>query len=497
MSGENKIVNQENVSLIDEYEAIFDELRDPLFIVEVDSEGTFKFLKNNEAHQNLTGLSPEKIKGKIPHELFNKETADHIAIKLAECFKLKENIVFEVLFDLPEGSANYFVKLIPILNNNEVVKIAGLIRDDSESKQTREELKKSEEKFRLYTEKAPVGLMVVDSNGKYIDANPTMCEMTGYSMEEILQTDIYNAVPEEALPYVESIFEEEKEKGVSEGEMWALRKDGQKVWFYVNAAKIDEDMYLASHIDITERKEAEEELAKANEELREAVERKNEFFGILSHELRNPLAAITMALTQLNRYNPEQRQFQKAKEIINRQVSRLTRLIDDLLTVTRIARNQIILNKENLELNNLLSQTVEDYQAMFQEKNIDLNLQLAPNEIYVYGDPDRLSQVIGNLLHNASKFTEEGGYTKVSIENCNSRHKAIIRVEDNGKGITSDIRPLLFEPFTRGDLSSSDLGLGLALVKGVVELHQGSVDVYSEGEGKGSIFTINLPINVS
>jgi len=251
---------------------------------------------------------------------------------------------------------------------------------------------------------------------------------------------------------------------------------------------------VASALDITYLKQTEDDLARAYEELRIVDRRKSEFLGILAHELRNPLATIIMALPQLD--SSEEKQLKKARDIIYRQTSQLSRLVEELLAITRIAQNKIVLQKKKTELNHLINQVIEDYRSKFQEKGVALMFKPAPEDIHLEADPERLFQVVGNLLNNAYKYTEKGGYTEVSITRdpgYQQGSKAVIQVKDSGVGICSEMLPELFEPFTQGNCSNSDLGLGLALVKALTELHHGSVEAHSEGQGKGSTFIVYLP----
>ena len=265
------------------------------------------------------------------------------------------------------------------------------------------------------------------------------------------------------------------------------------------------DLLARQAADLIERKQAEEALKKSEERYRALAaelcamsRRKDEFLGILSHEIRNPLASIVVCLSLLDRAAPGGEQARQAREILGRQALQLSRLVDDLLDVTRITQNRIILQKEPVELNKLVHRITEDYLAFFLEKGVALEEIPAPNKLYVLADPARLSQIIGNLLHNAVKFTEKGGYARVTLTGDELRQCAVIRVEDSGIGMEQDLLKNLFMPFMQADTtldhSSGGLGLGLALVRGLTQLHGGTVSAHSDGDGKGSVFTISLPI---
>lgn len=269
---------------------------------------------------------------------------------------------------------------------------------------------------------------------------------------------------------------------------------------------------IASFADITALKRAEREsrlmeeaLRKSEErcvhlegELRRAESRQDEYLGILSHEIRNPLASIMMSISLLDRAAPGSEQAGRAREIMTRQAAHLTRLVDDLLDVTRISGNRIVLQNTAFELNEFVLRAVEDHQDLFRGKGIALAAGPASDALYVEADPARLTQVLGNLLQNAAKFTPSGGYTRVIVSGDESTQSAVIRVEDSGIGMDPDMLKNVFLPFKQADRSldrkRGGLGLGLALVKGLVELHGGSVSVHSCGQGKGSVFIVRLPL---
>lgn len=235
------------------------------------------------------------------------------------------------------------------------------------------------------------------------------------------------------------------------------------------------------------------------QELSEADRRKNEFLGVLSHELRNPLASIQSSLALLDRSTPGGEQAKKAKDVIKRQTSQLSRMVDDLLDITRITQNKIKLQKQTIELNKLVRRTLEDYQLLFAQKKVCLEAEYTPSEIMVNVDETRLTQVVGNLLHNAVKFTNSGGTTRVCIERDNLHKQAVIRITDSGTGIESKMLSCIFQPFMQADMAldrrHGGLGLGLALVKGLVEMHGGNVNVLSAGLGKGSEFSVRIPFD--
>jgi len=235
--------------------------------------------------------------------------------------------------------------------------------------------------------------------------------------------------------------------------------------------------------------------------LEEGDRRKNDFLAMLSHELRNPLAPIRSSLYVLNHTAPGSGQALRAQSIIDRQVAHLTRLVDELLDVTRISRGKIQLQTELLDLADVARRVVEDYRPAFVSGELELQVAIPEEAVWVDGDRTRLSQVIGNLLQNAQKFTSAGGAVSLSVEANSYLRQAVVRVRDTGAGIAREMLPRIFEPFTQADTtldrSKGGLGLGLALVKGLVEMHGGTVSVSSPGLGRGAEFTVRLPIQAA
>jgi signal transduction histidine kinase/response regulator RpfG family c-di-GMP phosphodiesterase len=232
--------------------------------------------------------------------------------------------------------------------------------------------------------------------------------------------------------------------------------------------------------------------------LEEADRRKDQFLAMLSHELRNPLAPIRNSLYILDRAKPGGEQARRAQSVIDRQVGHLTRLVDDLLDVTRISRGKIRLQRERLDLSDLVRRAVEDYRDAFTQNQLTLGLSRPKGALWVNADPTRIAQVVGNLLNNACKFTPAGGKTTVSLERNAGLGQAVLKVRDTGIGIAPEMLPHLFEAFAQADTtldrSSGGLGLGLTMVKGMVEMHGGTVSAESPGLGEGTEFMVRLPM---
>ena len=240
------------------------------------------------------------------------------------------------------------------------------------------------------------------------------------------------------------------------------------------------------------------ESRQTSQALQEAHQRKDEFLAMLAHELRNPLAPVRNAVEILRLQGLSETDVEQAREIISRQVSHMARLVDDLLDVARIARGKVRIRTEPCNLADILRQTTEDYRPTLAAAGISLQLEIVDQKIPILGDPVRLAQVVGNLLHNVRKFTPEGGRVDVRVERDLEHHLAIVVVHDTGTGMNESVINRLFEPFSQADQTfdrdKGGLGLGLALVKGLIELHSGTVIAESAGQGLGSTFTLRLPL---
>lgn len=239
-----------------------------------------------------------------------------------------------------------------------------------------------------------------------------------------------------------------------------------------------------------------QQLENAVAALRDADRRKDEFLGMLSHELRNPLAPIRTAIFLLARVDPQSESASRARQVIQRQTDHLTRLIDDLLDVTRIARGKITLRREPVNMIDVVRRAADDHRSMLATQGLKFRINIPQETLWVEGDRTRIAQVVGNLLQNAAKFTPAEG--EVSLALTPMASSIALSVHDTGGGIEPEMLPHVFEPFVQSEKSlarsGGGLGLGLALVKGIVELHGGTVRAISRGLGLGAEFIVTLPL---
>ncbi len=278
-------------------------------------------------------------------------------------------------------------------------------------------------------------------------------------------------------------------------------KDGRRIPVSLTVSPIHDDkgrVVGASKIarDISERRRAEETLRATEDALRAAHRRKDEFMALLAHELRNPLAPIRYALATSRKHGATAEQRERAQEIIERQVTHMSRLLDDLLNVARITRGTLELRVTTLEFTSVLGTAIEAARPFLDAKQHSLSVELPSEAPRINADPIRLAQVFSNLLINAAKYTDPGG--KIRIVASLEGNMLVVAIRDTGIGISQEMMPRLFEMFTQAqdalDRSQGGLGLGLALVRGIVQLHGGSVSAHSEGENRGSEFTVRLPL---
>jgi two-component system, sensor histidine kinase len=236
-----------------------------------------------------------------------------------------------------------------------------------------------------------------------------------------------------------------------------------------------------------------EEQRRINRDLEQADRQKNEFLAMLGHELRNPLAPVLIALELMRLQGLKDERLERARAAAERQVRHLTRLVDDLLDISRIERGKIELQRSARDMREVVSQAVETAQPFIDEKQHELVTELPNEPLVVHADSVRLVQVVGNLLHNAARYTESGGSLRVSLER--SGGEAVVRVADSGQGIESALLEKVFDIFVQARRGGQGLGLGLTLVKRLVELHGGTVRAESAGKGLGSTFEVRVPLS--
>jgi PAS domain S-box-containing protein len=363
-------------------------------------------------------------------------------------------------------------------------------------------------KFQAFFQQGALFAGIMDLDGTLLEANRLSLEGCGYTREDVVGRPFWDgpwwSPSPRLVEQVKAAWAQAAAGEAYRAEMPYFMANGIERLADVSILPIKDDtgrvLFLApTGVDITERKRAEADREKFARDLSDADRRKNEFLAMLAHELRNPLAPIANAARALrlaDGHDPEA--LRSASQTLDRQVAQMARLVDDLLDMSRITRGKIALRRERIELAPVVHQAVEAVRALYNSMNHELSVRLPPAPIYLEADPARLAQVIANLLNNACKFTDRGGHVVLSVSRDGD--EAVIRVSDDGIGIAAEHLPRLFDMFAQVDTSlerSRDgLGIGLTLVQSLVELHGGAVCAHSEGIGRGSEFTVRLPLLV-
>jgi len=372
----------------------------------------------------------------------------------------------------------------------------------AERERAEEKISEAGKKFRAIFDGAFDGMLLADmENKKFIDGNRAICEMLGYSLPEIKELGVTDIHPEEDLPYVIEQFEKQARKEVSvAGSLPVKRKDGSIFYADVSSAPIaisGKDYLLGMFHDVTERRQSERALKDYALKVEEANQNKTQYVSDVSHELRTPLASIkgyTSTVRSDKEMDPATRE--EFLKIVEEESDRLSRIIDDLLDLSRIESGRIKLKKENIDLAKIISKSVETIKKQAEEKHLELKTELPEGRLYVLADSDKMTQVIVNLLGNAIKYTKEGGAT---ISARREDGYVVVEVADTGIGIDQDDLSKVFEKFQRIEkpgIEEKGTGLGLSIVKAIVEIHGGKIFVESE-LGKGSKFGFSLPACLS
>ena len=375
-------------------------------------------------------------------------------------------------------------------------------QDISERKRTERALSESDERYRAATAAVSDLIWTNNADGLMQGEQRGWGDFTGQSRDEYQGYGWSKAVhPDDAQPTIDEWNRAVAEKRVFVFEHRVRRRDGQWRLCSIRAVPIltaegTVREWVGVHTDITERKRDEERLRQLAAELSEAHHRKDEFLATLAHELRNPLAPIRTGLQLMKLAGPQNAE--KVHSMMDRQVTQLVRLIDDLMDVTRISLGKFELRKERVQLADVLNSALETSRPLIERMGHQLTITLPKQSLIVDADMTRLAQVFLNLLNNAAKYSDPGGHIHMNVERQGS--EAVVTVKDTGIGIAADQLPRIFEMFTQLDhsleKSQGGLGIGLTLVKTLVEMHGGRVEARSEGPGKGSEFVMRLPVAV-
>jgi len=386
------------------------------------------------------------------------------------------------------------IGLSPIAAAEGILVLASIV-DISERKRLEASLREREARYSLLAENVPEILYTADPNGHYDYLNQRHYTFTGQTPEKALGEGWLDAVHPEDQARMQARWRESVTQGVPFDTEFRLRHhDGTYKWFCNHSIPIRDDQdqiikWFGVTADVHDQKRAQEALL-------EMDRRKNEFLAMLAHELRNPLAPIRNAVQVMRKLGPLEARLQWVRDVIERQVMHLTRLVDELLDVSRITQGKMQLHLQTVELAEVVTDAIETARPLMEARQHRLTLILPPEPVRLMADPSRLVQILENLLSNAAKYTPNGGTIELAVERADAG--VVLRVKDTGIGMAADLLSRVFEPFVQAEQSldrpGGGLGIGLTLVRRLVELHGGRVEAHSEGVGKGSEFVVRLPV---
>ncbi len=411
-----------------------------------------------------------------------------------------------------EGDGSYITEFRIVLKDGSIRWLAGrgrVLRDDagrpvrihgvnfdiSGRKHDEENLQRSENQFRALAESIPQLAWMAEPDGHIFWYNKRWFDFTGTTLESMQGWGWQSVHDPDHLPEVMERWRTSLEQGVPFEMAFPLRgADGRFRTFLTRVLPVKNEQgavvrWFGTNTDIETQKQAEEDLKRASRH-------KDEFLAMLAHELRNPLSPIRNAVHLLKFAAPSDPTLAGARDMIDRQVTHLVRLVDDLLDVSRITRGKIELRQELVDLDVIVESAVESARPLIDARRHHLEISLPSEPVVVVADPTRLAQVVLNLLNNSAKYTADQGRIRLSVERQDDQ--AVIRVRDNGMGIAPELLPRVFELFTQAertlDRSQGGLGIGLTIVRRLVEMQGGSVEAHSEGPGRGCEFVVKLPV---
>ena len=457
----------------------------------------------NMGAARLYGYSPEEAIGRHASFLYPPGRKDEIDGFMRQVRAGLPGEPIETQRLRKDGSlVDVSVTFSPIRDSTmSVVGISGISRDITQLVRARQEIAEREERIRLLLDSTAEAIYGIDLSGVCIFCNSSCARLLGYESPAALVGKqmhplIHHTKPDgtPSSPERSPIYEAmRRREGTHVDDEVIWRADGTsfpaEYWSHPILRNDEVIGAVVTFLDVTERRKAEQEIL-------EGVQRREQFLAMLSHELRNPLAAILSATRVLEAASRADEACQEAGQVVTRQANHMSRLLDDLLDVARITRGRITLRNEVVDLRDTARSAIEALGPFMAERKTNLTVDMPDEPILVLGDGTRLQQVQANLLSNASKYSPEGAGVTFAL--ARDGDEAVIRVWDNGQGIEPEMLPRIFDLFVQGEQSlarsQGGLGIGLTLLRSLVELHHGRVDAQSEGAGRGSTFTVTLPL---
>ncbi len=470
-----------------------------------------RYVRVNEALAGMHGKRPEEIVGRTLHEMVPTMAAmlEPLYRRVMESGAPLLNLeVSGETSAAPGEQCHWLVNYYPVRNpQGQVLGVGAAAVEMTDRIRVRQALQASEARLGGIIGSAMDAIITVDARHRITLFNAAAERMFRCSAASALGEPVERFIPERFRRMHAGHVMAFEEKGETSrslrslGTLTALRADGEEFPIEAAISQVEvggERFFTVILRDVTDRLALEAELRERVKDLALAAQRKDEFLAMLAHELRNPLGAISNALHVIQQPHAPEAARQRALQVFQRQIGHQSRMVDDLLDVSRLTRGLVEIRSERLDLVSLVRDTAEDYRESLDREGLGFSLDLPVRTLWVEGDPTRLSQVLGNLMSNAMKFTQTGGHVAVSVEEDREADRVTVRVRDTGEGLTADFLPYAFAAFAQADRSLArsrgGLGLGLAIVKGLIELHGGEVGVSSAGPGCGAEFWFSLPL---
>ncbi len=449
----------------------------------------WRFVYVNRRAETLLGRSRGELLGRDHWQEYPSTLATEVEWNYRRA--VAEQVAVEFQFFFPPHDRWYEIHAYPSPDGLSVY-----FRDVSQRQLAEAALRESEQQLRLLADTIPQLAWTARPDGHIFWYNRRWYEYTGTTPEQMEGWGWQSVHEPLQLPVVLERWKASIDSGEPFEMVFPLKGADNNFRSFltrVNPLRDQEGRVLywfGTNTDISDIKRMEEAL-------RDADRRKDEFLATLAHELRNPLAPIRNSLQILKMPRLDAATVERSRDMMERQVHHLVRLVDDLLDVSRVMRGKIELRKETVELAAVVARAVETVQPLIEAQGHDLNVRLSSESMLLNADPVRLAQVVGNLLANSAKYTEPNGRIRLTAKR--DGNEAVLRVQDTGIGIAPDMLPHIFELFVQVDhaatRSQGGLGIGLTLVKNLIEMHNGTVEAHSEGLGKGSEFIVRLPIS--